>query len=101
MYRNDIKEMILILFALCEYNLRIVDSQGLPTTGEATTLTQSPPQEESKAATTSQIDTTMTKAPAASPDKEMITDDNQAEVYKMIETQIAAQQGTSGNQDSA
>ena len=43
----------------------------------------------------------MTKAPAASPDKEMITDDNQAEVYKMIETQIAAQQGTSGNQDTA
>ena len=28
MYRNDIKEMILLLFALCEYNLRIVFSQG-------------------------------------------------------------------------
>lgn len=26
MYRNDIKEMILILFALCDYNLRIVFS---------------------------------------------------------------------------
>lgn len=26
MYRDDIKEMILILFALCEYNLRIVFS---------------------------------------------------------------------------
>ena len=28
MYRNDIKEMILILFALCDYNLRIVFSQS-------------------------------------------------------------------------
>ena len=31
MYRNDIKEMILLLFALCEYNLRIVFSQGAGT----------------------------------------------------------------------
>jgi len=51
MYRNDIKEMILILFALCEYNLRIVfsgaqaeSSQPPINTAEATTtLTQSPP----------------------------------------------------------
>jgi hypothetical protein len=47
MYRNDIKEMILILFALCEYNLRLVFSQPHPlkmSTAEATTtLTQSPP----------------------------------------------------------
>ena len=28
MYRNDIKEMILLLFALCEYNLRIVFNTG-------------------------------------------------------------------------
>lgn len=28
MYRSDIKEMILLLFALCEYNLKIVFSQG-------------------------------------------------------------------------
>ena len=40
MYRNDIKEMILILFALCEYNLRLVFSQPKPikiSTAEATT----------------------------------------------------------------
>ncbi len=103
MYRNDIKEMILILFSLCEYNLRIVFSGAQtevhPGTAEATTtLTQSPPNsrvaEESKtpAVTGQMVDTTgprqSSNGKEASTDQEML--DSHAEIYRVIESQIAA-----------
>ena len=102
MYRNDIKEMILILFSLCEYNLRIVFSgvqtEVHPGTAEATTtLTQSPPNsraaEEFKTPATGQmVDTTgprqSSNGKEASTDQEML--ESHAEIYRVIESQIAA-----------
>jgi len=99
MYRNDIKEMILLLFALCEYNLRIVFSQAAPdvNTAEATTtLTQSPPNsrptEEAKLLV---VDTEMRRqysSGCGELDRDML--ESHAEVISVIESQLAAQQGS-------
>ena len=84
MYRNDIKELILVLFALCEYNLKIIFHNQGPAdraSVEATTLSQSPPKQPS---------TALIDSKAQQDDAQR---DSQDQISQLIETHIGKHVG--------